>query len=362
MSTSTLIDTYEMRQNHDIDINIDFKKKLDAYIKLLNSSENQKELDDNLKKLDKLRTDNQVEEGKIKNYIKIEKKKKPSANLQPTEEAITRTHLNLNKKYMQVNPKYGKFIKQHEDIAKANNSLVTDSKSLKSYENKSSYYFPDNIKGDNIDININKDLIEEKLLRCADLENLYLLKHNELLKMFEFSVLIFDRYSYATELLIYLVKYLRELPPRVPAAAAAKAGLPSVGGITTGTIKVPKVIITELPELIANQKNIFEHMNKLKASISDVKIGDGTFDDIPGLNSDITDLLKGSKNKTVHEEKIINQILHDILLKLEPSSTLHSTNNKENIIKAILNNISTILLLSSDDFPLPPGFTSFSSY
>ena len=32
-------------------------------------------------------------------------------------------------------------------------------------------------------------------------------KHNELLKMFEFSVLIFDRYSYATELLIYLVKY-----------------------------------------------------------------------------------------------------------------------------------------------------------
>lgn len=174
---------------------------------------------------------------------------------------------------------YNLFVASKKDKIRGDTEFITDE------NDKKKYFYPENIRGTKgLDITneTNKELIQEQLYRCADLENLYLLKHNELLKMFEFALIIFDRYTYTTELLLYLVKHLEKqdisppppiIPPPPPKDCPEPDVIPPIEpNIAPLKIDAPRVIITEMPKLIENQQQIFKTITNLKDTINDIPV------------------------------------------------------------------------------------------
>ena len=98
-------------------------------------------------------------------------------------------------------------------------------------ENLNSRYNGEEIQEDqyqNADT-VNVVNINNRLLNCRTLEHLYLKKHHELIKTFAFTLNLFDKYKYATKLLLFIIKHITdkqcseqlkgdrsELPPILP--------------------------------------------------------------------------------------------------------------------------------------------------
>ena len=97
--------------------------------------------------------------------------------------------------------------------------------------------------------NTNQDQLNQRLLNCKTLEQLYLNKHNEIIKIFGFVVNLFDKYKYAIKVILFLLKNLVRAEQRTP---------PSTTPTTPGSVSVrlPKPLITNINLLLKDQANI----------------------------------------------------------------------------------------------------------
>lgn len=97
--------------------------------------------------------------------------------------------------------------------------------------------------------NTNQDQLNQRLINCSRLEELYLRKHNEIIKIFGFVVNLFDKYKYAIKVILFLLKNLVRAEQRTP---------PSTTPTTPGSVSVrlPKPLITNINLLLKDQANI----------------------------------------------------------------------------------------------------------
>lgn len=263
------------------DTNADFKHKIDTLIK----SPTNPNIDTNLENFKAIREKNEPEYDKAKTGdYKLKSNDTPELNVHTvTDDTLTNYDTHIK----------GDAIHNSDYTAYVNSQPKTNTKLAPGVQ----YHFSENIKGDpEFDISAagNKDILQDKLYRCAELEHLYLYKHNELLKMFEFTVLIFDRYTYTTELLLYLIKHLKTTsPPTSPSPSPPPGPTPGSPGPSSSSqtilcsevvntltevpnpdnkIKFPSLIVTDIPRLIKQQKAMYDHIVELKNTINDDNI------------------------------------------------------------------------------------------
>ena len=112
-----------------------------------------------------------------------------------------------------------------------------------------------------------REKIENKLQKCFDLEILYLRKHSELIKVFGFTLDLYDKFRKSTRLLLYLLKHLiydtgLEGDTVVPPNSQAD-------GDIADSIKIPKPVIKNIKELIKDQQAIQTLMTQMKKVVND---------------------------------------------------------------------------------------------
>jgi hypothetical protein len=98
-----------------------------------------------------------------------------------------------------------------------------------------------------------------RLRNCQNLEFLYLKKHDEILKIFAFTINLFDKYKYAVKVMLYLLKNLvdkdyiiNELGPPVEIVREVPGEVQNI----YPTVTLPAKIITNMKKLLADQKTI----------------------------------------------------------------------------------------------------------
>ena len=99
--------------------------------------------------------------------------------------------------------------------------------------------------------------IQTRLNNCYTLELLYMRKHEEILKLFAFLLNLFDKYKYAIKLILYLLKSLVHRP-----------GAPSGEGC--GKIKLPRILISQIGDMVEDQVKIQEVVNIMDTQIRDI--------------------------------------------------------------------------------------------
>ena len=100
----------------------------------------------------------------------------------------------------------------------------------------------------------NTDAIQKRIDGCYILEGLYLNKHNELVKMFDFAKLLYNKFNYTLKLLLYVLSLLTE----------HKITTSGTGGLGTGTpitINMPHKIIPNIKTLIDEQNTMLKAIN-----------------------------------------------------------------------------------------------------
>jgi hypothetical protein len=117
----------------------------------------------------------------------------------------------------------------------------------------------------------NKAEIENRLRNCQNLEFLYLKKHDEIMKIFAFTVNLFDKYKYAIKVILFLLKNLVYKDP--------------ITGTSTGTsvkIDLPLPIISNIKKLVDDQNSVQGIINDMKKTLDN----ENTFDDTPKHDSE----------------------------------------------------------------------------
>jgi hypothetical protein len=118
----------------------------------------------------------------------------------------------------------------------------------------------------NININ-NPDHVEKlnnRLANCQLLEMLYMIKHEELMKTFAFTLNLFDKYKYAIKIMLFLLKNLvrKTMPPGAAAPVAPPVGVPPV-------IRLPKALITNIGKLLKDQAKVQEIITDMQTNLND---------------------------------------------------------------------------------------------
>jgi len=130
------------------------------------------------------------------------------------------------------------------------------------------YYKDDGTKHDNlpalIDVKDTNNIIQvnDRLANCQLLEMLYMIKHEELMKTFAFTLNLFDKYKYAIKIILFLLKNLVKKDPQPTGEAT--------GGPTS--IKLPKALIPNIQKLLKDQAIVQEIITSMKATIDDEKL------------------------------------------------------------------------------------------
>ena len=143
------------------------------------------------------------------------------------------------------------------------------------FENLDSPNLPDNkvvpsqrldlLIDDNVELNIPN--IEKRLRNCQNLEFLYLKKHNEIMKIFAFTINLFDKYKYAIKIILFLLKNLVYKP-----VEPGNPNIPINPDVPAQRINLPKTIIRNIKNLVRDQKLVEGVINKMKSSIIDTDI------------------------------------------------------------------------------------------
>lgn len=105
--------------------------------------------------------------------------------------------------------------------------------------------------------------IQTRLNNCQALEILYLHKHNEVIRIFEFAKLLFTKYKYAITLILYLIKFINS--PTLTSTTSPTSSVP-----TLTTVKLPEPIITNIGKLIADQKKMKDIIDNMDTSLSQI--------------------------------------------------------------------------------------------
>ena len=117
--------------------------------------------------------------------------------------------------------------------------------------------------------------IRTRLENCQLLEMLYLIKHEELMKTFVFTLNLFDKYKYAIKILLYILKNLLakkdECPSPGPSPSPSRS--PSPGPVTPDNspteIKLPATLIPNIKKLLDDQAKVQEIIDNMKLTIQE---------------------------------------------------------------------------------------------
>ena len=107
--------------------------------------------------------------------------------------------------------------------------------------------------------------IKSRLINCQYLEILYLTKHDELMKIFQFTLNLYDKYTYAIKILLFVLKNLleqRPCPPREPPQPGEPQ--PPHPPIQPGQIKLPKALISNIKQLLKDQKQVKDVIERMR--------------------------------------------------------------------------------------------------
>jgi hypothetical protein len=105
--------------------------------------------------------------------------------------------------------------------------------------------------------------LTNRLDNCQLLEMLYLIKHEELLKTFTFTLNLFDKYQYTIKLLLFVLK---NLVYKTPGAPPPPPGAPR--------IQLPKALISNIKELLKDQQKMQEVLTQMQGVIDNNDIRD----------------------------------------------------------------------------------------
>lgn len=126
----------------------------------------------------------------------------------------------------------------------------------------------------NTDFDTNNKLLPNsplmvRLRNCQNLEFLYLKKHDEILKIFAFTINLFDKYKYAVKVMLYLLKNLvdkdyiiNEFGERVETERDPTI-IEVPGENIYPTVTLPAKIITNMKKLLTDQKTIQGVIDKM---------------------------------------------------------------------------------------------------
>jgi len=113
-------------------------------------------------------------------------------------------------------------------------------------------------------VNLNFSTIEQvnnRLKNCQNLEFLYLKKHDEIMRIFAFTINLFDKYKYAIKVILFLLKNL-VYKDRADGTSSSPSPIPE-----QILINMPLPIITNIKKLVTDQKNIQGVIDRMKDSI-----------------------------------------------------------------------------------------------
>jgi carbon monoxide dehydrogenase subunit G len=102
--------------------------------------------------------------------------------------------------------------------------------------------------------------ISNRLINCQNLEVLYLIKHDELMTTFAFTLNLFDKYKYSTKVILVLLKFL-----------VTKNTVPVTPGTGCNDIKLPKPLITNIKKLLIDQEKVQDVITGMKNTIMEGK-------------------------------------------------------------------------------------------
>lgn len=109
-----------------------------------------------------------------------------------------------------------------------------------------------------ITVPANLTLIQNRLINCQRLEMLYLMKHEELMKTFVFTLNLFDKYQYSIKLLLFVLKNLvYKTGPRPPI-----------------NIQLPKPLIRNIKELLKDQQKMQDVITQMRNVVNTNDIRD----------------------------------------------------------------------------------------
>lgn len=111
---------------------------------------------------------------------------------------------------------------------------------------------------DTLEVDYDRFTIENRLKNCQNLEFLYLKKHDEIMKIFSFTLNLFDKYKYAIKVILFLLKHL---------VYKDKAEDDDEDDDKENKIKLPLTIIPNIKKLLEDQKQVQGVINKMKEVI-----------------------------------------------------------------------------------------------
>jgi hypothetical protein len=112
----------------------------------------------------------------------------------------------------------------------------------------------------------NSNQIKLRLENCQFLEMLYLVKHEELMKTFAFTLNLFDKYKYSIKLLLFVLKNLVRKNVNPPVYLPGGYG-PVPGPFPPVGIKLPKKLIPNIVKLLDDQKKVQDVINLMKTNL-----------------------------------------------------------------------------------------------
>lgn len=107
----------------------------------------------------------------------------------------------------------------------------------------------------------NQDILSNRLNNCQLLEMLYLVKHEELMKTFAFTLNLFDKYKYSIKILLFVLKNL------VNKKGTTTGPVPAGTGITN--IKLPKTLIPNIMKLLEDQKQVQDVITSMQNTLDE---------------------------------------------------------------------------------------------
>lgn len=122
------------------------------------------------------------------------------------------------------------------------------------------------------------DLLQNRLNNCYTLELLYMKKHEEVLKLFAFGVNLFEKYSYAVKVILYLLKNLvyKKTDPAGIQIEYQKGDIEYKEGKGCPEVKIPRTLIKRIDLMVEDQKNmegiISDLDKKLKTDLNFKKV------------------------------------------------------------------------------------------
>lgn len=131
----------------------------------------------------------------------------------------------------------------------------------------------------------NKD-IQTRLNNCHILEMLYLIKHEEIMKTFAFTMNLFDKYKYSVKLLLFVLKNLVIKKPGID-------------------VRLPKTLIPNIQTLLLDQEKVQEVIKTMKDNLEQNPLGGIQGAEVLQPDSDTTeDQLNANLGATVTPARV----------------------------------------------------------